>query len=144
MMVAVELFNHKFSIDCVKQLHSECSIVFKDMQSFHICYESAKADVTHLDLMLPEASEVPQGVDVEVQLAQKSVGSANNGLMSFMLDPPDVTGKKLFLHMIKFRELHKEESVVSKHLNVEVTLDNLEVLKTAKKLLVGDTADIKR
>eukprot|EP00957_Ditylum_brightwellii_P085934 6537730-Ditylum_brightwellii.AAC.1 len=46
--------------------------------------------------------------------------------------------------MIKFRELHKEESVVSKHLDVEVTLDNLEVLRTAKKLLVGDTSDIKR
>eukprot|EP00957_Ditylum_brightwellii_P183794 13999906-Ditylum_brightwellii.AAC.1 len=46
--------------------------------------------------------------------------------------------------MIKFRELNKEESVVSKHLDVEVMSDNLEVLKTAKKLLVADTADIKR
>ena len=89
VMDVVDCHNGKFMVDCLKQLNNDCSITWKDMQNFRVCYNAAKDDVSQLDKMLPSASAVPQDVIREVELAEKSVRNANDGLKSYLLKPSD-------------------------------------------------------
>lgn len=118
----------QFTVACVRELHSVCHVLLKDMQLLRVCYEVAKQHPDHLVVDRPCRSGIStcwwypwwlQGYDVRdaatdtpVRHHCVQVVPVTHGLHSFMLKPPGLHGTELFEHMIRraARDKRKGES----------------------------------
>lgn len=162
--------NHNgFTVDCLKELDSSCTIDLSMAQDFRLCYECALENPSHLDrdastscnhnVIVTQAPSAPTNIDTIPPTQEDFVAlEANvqtnvlNGLANFQLKPPGLSGLQLFGHMIKFRELHKAAKECfctfttepSQYLDVEVSHANRCVCAATANELCGTCLDTKR
>ena len=110
VMEVVRLHGDSFSVDCVRQLKSECHIPTKDLQNLRVCIETSKQHPAHLDQTEPSHAAV--AVAPEVAAAEAGLKPATHGLVNFELKPQGMTGNELFDHMSQFaRRQSKSETL---------------------------------
>jgi hypothetical protein len=145
---------HKgFSVDCLRQLHSDCHILMSDMQHIRVSYEVAKMHPVHLTLCAP-AEDGEREVDATEAAAAAEVKSVNRGLSFFQLKPEGLKGEALFDHMAGYARTHAGscEITPSAYLDVEMSTDQKRILNpsaqdlTMRELMKdagGDGASLK-
>ena len=138
VMEVVRLHGDSFSVDCVRQLKSECHIPTKDLQNLRVCIETSKQHPAHLDQTEPSHAAV--AVAPEVAAAEAGLKPATHGLVNFELKPQGMTGNELFDHMSQFarRQSMSETLEPSSFLDVEVTEVQKKILNpSARDLTCG-------
>jgi hypothetical protein len=127
-MTIFQSHENKYSVACVRELHSRVHIPLSDMQALRVCLEHAEQDPSHLDRGVPEKPACNE--PAEVVTAKAAVADINQGLSSFMLHPKKADGSQLLSGAAKFDHLSKlaRRSVPqgtpllpSAHLDVEVS-----------------------
>jgi hypothetical protein len=96
-----------FTIDCLRQLNSECSIPYSDMQKVRVCYDVSEELPETVFTELPEpcdqidvaAAAVPQE---HIQLVANA--KASLGLINFERFPAGLQGVDLLNHMTLFEK----------------------------------------
>ena len=131
----IDKHNGNFSVECLSELVSECSIHKKDLQNIRVCWELSKEHPEHLDMGVPTEEFAVHVEREDLVQAMKSVKDVNHGLSNFLLKPAGMSGMELFKHMIDFRKRDPRLSgskdsclKVSCCLDVEATNENQQVL----------------
>ena len=98
-----------------------------------------------------EISFAPEAPNTEIEELGNKIHSdskkgINKGLKFFNRIPDNVQGEDLFLHHIKFRELHVQEDkqFPSPFLDLEITKENKKVLVHTRQILCGKNLPSKR
>jgi hypothetical protein len=114
-----DVHDGKFTPACCRELQTELNVSFKDMQNLRLCYEVAKDNPCHLEMVAPLPARIEAAREnPELEAAQEAAAnkSVSDGLVSYQLKPK---GKKmnnieLFHHMCDFRardpNISKEEA----------------------------------
>ena len=118
-----------YSIACSKALYSECHIPYSDQQNIRVCYDCAKECPDQLEMGLPTTIEVPAEARQEVLEAKAAATDATDGLNSFILKPPGLTGIDLFSHMVQKRLIDpKSKDKPSCYLAIDLDKSQLGIL----------------
>lgn len=96
--------DQQWSVACVREMHTACSIPLCDMQNLRLCLDLAAADPTHLDRAVPEASSTQPE---EVAAAKEKQRDVSEGLRNFQLHPKKPDGTQALSGMAKFDHLCK-------------------------------------
>ena len=146
--------NDGFTYKCVTLLESECGITRPLLQQFIPCYGNALGDSSHLDRYGPvwlASSKVTTNNEDIARIETNAHIKVVNKLTTYQLKPEGMVGLDLIAHMIGFWELNSNGTDGSKftisgsaHLDLSISLENIEVLKNTNRLLVGDNIESKR
>ena len=118
-----------YSIACSKALYSECYIPYYDQQSIRICYDCAKGCPEQLGMGLPTTNEGPSEAIKELLTAKAASTDSTNGLNSFILKPPGLTGINMFSHMAQKQLIDpKSQYKPSSHLAIDIGKSQLGML----------------
>jgi len=103
-VVAVIKQHGGYSVDCLKELHSQCHIELKQMQNVRVCVECASKNPEQLDMGVPDPSTVAAiATSHDLGAASAAVNDVWDGLDSFQLKPKSKTGIELLNHMVQKR-----------------------------------------
>jgi hypothetical protein len=122
-----------FTVDCLNDLSVKCHVPFKDMQKLRLCYEVAKENPEHLEMTVPKASAPT--IAPEVAAALKAKKLVTDGLATFQLKPPGLSGAELFDHMLMF----KKRTTPASEIFEPTGRLGLEISDTQKEILAPTT-----
>jgi hypothetical protein len=135
LVVSVVEKHGSYTVECCRELQNLCHVPLKDMQHLRVCIQSAVECPSQLDRGAPADNEmaIARTKPALLIVAEAELKHVNDGLKSFLLKPPGLTGPDLFAHLIKKREIsHAESTSPSRHLNLEISESNRRVLRTTK------------
>ena len=102
-----------WGVPCLRQLHTECSVPYADMQKLRVCHEVSEEDPA--SLLYPANLPAPEHMSAlpseHAQLSDNA--TATKGLVNFTRCPPGYKGQKLLDHQLLFakRRLRKGDKL---------------------------------
>jgi hypothetical protein len=97
------------------------------MQKLRLCVSMALENTHYLDFGVP-ADDPGGNVAPELAAAVAAQLPVTNGLATFQLKPPSLTGDAFFAHMVAFRARHSAQERPSTFLEVEMTEEQAAIL----------------
>jgi hypothetical protein len=118
----------EFSVACLQQLHTTCSVPYSDMQKLRVCYVVSEEFPDTVQNGFPTVEPVISGEAQAEQhrLSELYSNRSTDGLINFQLKPPGMQGLELLDHMTLYakRRLQTGEKLQpSSSLDVFMTSD---------------------
>jgi ribosomal protein L12E/L44/L45/RPP1/RPP2 len=127
IMAIVDRHGGIYSVKCLHDLFFEGHVPYKEIQKLRLCVDAAKENPHHLDMGMPSIR--PEGnVAPELIAAFAAQAPITQGLVTFQLMPPGLTGNALFAHLVQYRMRHSPQNKPSDSLNVDMSAEQAVII----------------